>query len=225
MGRFCLLDGIIGGNRLDSPVSRHSLETIELTSKVSYSKYTHESFDEWWYTGGIRPLHLPPMTPTQREPLDRLYHTTKVPRLRTRAQMVLLAAEPGRKVLQMARIVRASEATVLRWLKRDLAEGLEGVHDAPRPGRPSELTEACRAAWLAAVRRRPRSLGFSFSLWTLPRLVDDLAEQTGLRVSDATVRRALKQAGLVRSRPQHRISRPDPEDAVKKSRLKTPALS
>jgi transposase len=163
------------------------------------------------------------MTPTQREQLARLYRTTKVPRLRTRAQMILLAAEQGFKVPQIAAIVRESEATVLRWLKRYLAEGLEGLHDAPRPGRPSELTEAYRAALLAAVRRRPRSLGLPFSLWTLQRLVDYLAERTSIRVSDETVRRALKQAGIVLSRPQHQISSPDPEYALKKRRLKTPA--
>ena len=161
----------------------------------------------------------------QREPLDRFYRTTKVPRLRTRAQMILLAAEQGLKVHQIAVIVRESEATVLRWLKRYLAEGIEGLQDAPRPGRPSELTAAYRAALLAAVRRRPRSLGLPFSLWTLQRLVDYLAEQTGIRVSDETVRRALKEAGIVLSRPQHKISRPDPEYVLKKRRLQRPATS
>jgi transposase len=56
-------------------------------------------------------------------------------------------------------------------------------------------------------------------------LVDYLAEQTGMRVSDETVRRALKHAGIVLSRPQHQISRPDLEYARKKRRLKTPAIS
>jgi transposase len=164
------------------------------------------------------------MTLTQREQLDRLYRTTKVPRLRTRAQMILLAAEQGLKVPQIAAIVRESEATVLRWLKRYLAEGIEGLQDAPRPGRPSEVTEGYRAALLAAVRRRPRSLGLPFSLWTRQRLGDYLAEHTGIRVADETVRRALKQKGLVLSRPQHKISSPDPEDALKKRRWKTPAI-
>jgi transposase len=163
------------------------------------------------------------MTPTPREQLDRLYRTTKVPRLRTRAQMIFLAAEQGLKVPQIAAIVRESEATVLRWLKRYLAEGLEGLHDAPRPGRPSEVTQAYRAALLAAVRRRPRSLGLPFSLWTLQRLVDYLAERTSIRVSDETVRRALKQAGIGLSRPQHKISSPDPEYALTKRRLRKPA--
>lgn len=139
--------------------------------------------------------------------------------------MVLLSAEQGLTVAKIAAIVRESEATVLRWLKRYLAEGLEGLHDAPRPGRPSEVTEAYRAALLAAVRRRPRSLGLPFSLWTLQRLVDYLAEHTSIRVSDETVRRALQQAGIVLSRPQHKISSPDPDYQLKKRRLKIPATS
>jgi len=160
----------------------------------------------------------------QHKELDHLYRTTKAPRLRTRAQMVLLSVEQGLKVRQIAAIVRESTATVLRWLKRYQAEGLNGLHDAPRPGRPSEVTETYRALLLAAVRRRPRSMGLPFSLWTLQRLVDYLAENTGLRVSDETVRRVLKRAGMVLSRPQHQISSPDPEYALKKRRLKRPAI-
>jgi transposase len=161
----------------------------------------------------------------QIEELDHLYRTTKAPRLRTRAQMVFLSAEQRLKIPQIAAIVRESEATVGRWLKRYLAEGLNGLQDAPRPGRPSAVTEAYRTALLAAVRRRPRSLGLPFALWTLQRLVDYLAEKTTIRVSDETVRRALKQAGIVLSRPQHQISSPAPDYQVKKRRLKMRATS
>jgi transposase len=59
-------------------------------------------------------------------------------------------------------------------------------------------------------------------VWTLQRLVEYLAERTGIRVSDETVRRALKRAGIVRSRPQHQISSPDPDDALQKRRLQIP---
>jgi hypothetical protein len=74
----------------------------------------------------MRPIYLPPLTPTPCALLDRLYRTTQAPRLRTRAPLVLRAAEQGLKVPQMALMPRESEATVLRWLKRDRAEGLEG---------------------------------------------------------------------------------------------------
>ena len=170
----------------------------------------------------MQPIYMPPLNDAQRDELDKLYRTTKDPRLRTRAQMILLSAEQRRKVPEIVRIVRESEATVLRWLKRYRAEGVEGLKDAPRGGRPSEVTATYRTELLAAVHRRPRSLNLPFSLWTLQRLVDYLAEQTGVRVSIETVRRRLTKAELVLSRPQHKISSPDPEYEVKKRRLKTP---
>lgn len=111
----------------------------------------------------MRAIQIPAVTPRQTQELDPLYPTTKAPRLRTRAQMILRSAEPGRKVPQMAAIVRESAATVLRWLKRDVAEGLKGLHDAPRPGRPAETPAAYQAELLAAGRRRPRNLPRPFS--------------------------------------------------------------
>ena len=161
------------------------------------------------------------MNSDQQEELDTLYRKTKDPRLRTRAQMVLLSAERELTAQEIAQIVRESHATVLRWLKRYMAEGVEGLKDAPRPGKPSKVTDEYRERLVAAVRRRPRSMGLEFSLWTLQRLADYMAEQTGIRVTDETVRRELKKAGIVLSRPQHTISSPDPEYQVKKRRLRT----
>jgi len=169
----------------------------------------------------MKAFQLPALTGAQRDELDRLYRMTKDPRLRTRAQMVLLAGEQGLAVPGIARIVREAESTVLRWLRRYRAEGAEGLKDAPRPGRPAEVTDAYRAELRMAVRRRPRSLDLPYSLWTLQRLSDYLAEKTSLRVSPETVRRELKKMNIVLSRPQHRISSPDPDYLVKKRRSKT----
>jgi hypothetical protein len=47
-----------------------------------------------------------------------------------------------------------------------------------------------------------------------------MAEQTGIRASDETVRQILKAGEIVLSRPQHKISSPDPEYLGKKRRLK-----
>ena len=88
----------------------------------------------------------------------------------TRAQAILLAAEHGWHAAQIAPIVRMSAISVLRWIKRYNAEGLEGLFDAPRPGKPKKASAAYRARLLEVVRRRPRSLSLEFSLWTLRRL-------------------------------------------------------
>jgi transposase len=103
-----------------------------------------------------------------------------------------------------------------------MAEGIEGLKDEPREGSPAKVTEAYHKQLIEAVRRRPRSLSLPYSMWTLRRLADYMAEETGLRVSYETVRRELRKADIVLSRPQHTISSPDPEYKVKKRRLKTP---
>jgi transposase len=139
--------------------------------------------------------------------------------------MVLLSSEKGLKAEEIAQIVRESDITVLRWLKRYLAEGIEGLKDAPRPGRSVVVTEEYRKRLLEVVRRRPRSLGLEYSMWSLQRLADYLAEETGIRVSSETVRRELAKEGIVFSRPQHTISSPDPDYQVKKRRLKMPETS
>ena len=130
--------------------------------------------------------------------------------------MVLLAAERRMTASEIAEIVRASEETVRRRLKRYLAEGIEGLRDVPHPGAPRKVTAEYRELLMEAVRRRPRSLGLPYSLWTLRRLADYMAEQTGIRVEYETVRLHLKVAGIVLSRPQHTITSPDPEYALKK---------
>ncbi len=72
---------------------------------------------------------------------------------------------------------------------------------------------------MQTVRQRPRALGQPYSLWTLQRLADYMAEATGIRVEAATLRLHLKAAGIGLSRPQPKISSPDPAYAVKKRRL------
>ena len=134
--------------------------------------------------------------------------------------MVLLSAEKKLTADEIADIVRESSVTVLRWLHRYIAEGIQGLLDAPRSGRSSILTNKFRERLLEVVRRRPRSLELEFSMWTLQRLADFMAEDTGTRVSTETIRRALAKEDIVFSRPQHTISSPDPEYQVKKRRLK-----
>jgi len=143
--------------------------------------------------------------------LDELYHTTKDVRLRTRAQIVLLAGEKRLVPSEIAAIVRGSEHTVRRWLKRYMTEGIEGLKDAPRSGAPPKVTAEYEAELVRVVRLRPRSLGLEFSLWTLQRLADYMAEETGIRLHAETVRDYLAKHDIVLSRPQHKISSPDPE--------------
>lgn len=170
----------------------------------------------------MKPIKIAPLSEEQAKELETLYRTTRDARLRTRAQMVLLSAEKGLVAQEIGEIVRESDQTVRIWLKRYRAEGIEGLRDAPRPGTPKKVTAEYKEKLISVVRRRPRSLEQPFSMWTLQRLADYMAEETGIRVDQETVRLHLKPAGIVLSRPQHKVSSPDPEYEVKKRRLKKP---
>jgi transposase len=91
--------------------------------------------------------------------------------------------------------------------------------DAPRAGRSSVLTDEFRKRLLEVVRRRPRSLTLEYSMWTLQRLADFMAEDAGIRVSTETIQRALAREDIVFSRPQHTISSPDLEYQVRKKTI------
>jgi hypothetical protein len=108
-----------------------------------------------------QPLEIAPLTAKEIEDLDTLYRTTKDVRLRTRAQIILLAGERRMKAPEIAKMVRTDDQTVRNWFKRWTTEGIEGLKDRPMPERPGivKVSRAYKEQVLLAVRRRPRALG------------------------------------------------------------------
>lgn len=69
--------------------------------------------------------------------LDQVYRVTNSADLRTRCQIILLSHE-GSSTSQIATLVRFREETVLRWIDRLETEGVAGLEDRPRAGRPPQ---------------------------------------------------------------------------------------
>jgi hypothetical protein len=63
----------------------------------------------------FKPLEIPPLTAEELEALEKLYRTTKEVRLRTRAQIVLLAGEQRMIAPAIAKIVRENDQTIRNW--------------------------------------------------------------------------------------------------------------
>src|SRR5580692_1313206 len=123
-----------------------------------------------------KPVEIPVLTTEEVNTLENLYRTTKDVRLRTRVQIILLAGEQRMTAPSIAKIVRENDQTVRNWFQHWRAEGIEGLKDRPMPGAPSKITKAYEEQLLFVVRRRPRSLGQPYSMWTLQRLADYMAE-------------------------------------------------
>lgn len=64
-------------------------------------------------------------------------------RERERAHAVLLSAK-GYSLDQLADILEADRGTISHWLDDWQAHGVEGLSDAPKPGRPCKLDDNAR---------------------------------------------------------------------------------
>jgi transposase len=84
--------------------------------------------------------------------LERLHRRTDDANLRSRCDMILLSNE-GLSPPEIAERVRFSCHTVVRYIKRYKAEGLDGLFTKPRSRRPRRVTREHEARLLAAVEQ------------------------------------------------------------------------
>lgn len=132
--------------------------------------------------------------------LQEMYRTTRCPRTRVRVQMVLLSRR-GYPVAEIARITRRSDDTVRYWLHRFLREGCPGGWEAPRSGRPPQITPAIELCLREAVVRSPREYGLARPNWTAALLRTVIQRRFQRAVSAECVRQHLHRVGGVCRRP------------------------
>src|SRR5690554_6759179 len=77
-----------------------------------------------------------------------------VGRVAERIRMILLSSR-GYSVPEIARIFECEEATVREWIRRYEAEGLPGLKDRPRSGRPPRAHAAAQESLRRTVRAGP----------------------------------------------------------------------
>ncbi len=151
------------------------------------------------------PLRLE-LTPEARAQVRVAFDTTRDAETRVRYQMVLLA-DDGLTVPQIAPIVQRSDATVQRVLHRYRAGGLAAVPYQPIPGAAPAVPPAWEAELRRVIELDPHEAGVPRSLWTTGLLSRYLAEQTGHAASDETVRRYLHRYDYVCKRPKWTLKR------------------
>jgi transposase len=154
------------------------------------------------------------LTPEQVRELKR-FARREVGRVAERAFMVLLASR-GLSAPEVARLLDDHPDTVRHWLQRYQAEGLEGLRDRPRSGRPPKAGADARAQIRQLLQTSPAEQGYPHNGWTVPLLVHHLQIALGLILSTTTVRRLLHALSYVWRRAKLGPPRmPDPEAAAK----------
>src|SRR6202162_911971 len=101
-----------------------------------------------------RPKAALVLSPEQRAQLESMASSRSLPAgLVTRVRIVLLSAA-GKMNQQIARQLGLTNATVGKWRRRFLEQGVAGLHDELRPGRPRPIRMTAWRSWCAR-RWRP----------------------------------------------------------------------
>ena len=166
-------------------------------------------------------IHLRPLTEQEQITLERLTHARTAPARQVERAQIIWQAQQGRTVTDIAQHLHRNVQTVRHWLKCFQAQGLPGLEDRPRSGKPPTYTPEQHAQVIAAALTDPQTLGLPFACWTLDRLVAYLIEDKAIAIKRSRISELLIQEGL-RWRTQETWfgERVDPDFAKKRGILK-----
>ncbi|TPG33345.1 IS630 family transposase [Roseomonas nepalensis] len=133
---------------------------------------------------------------------------------RTATRMLAVAhALDGLSRAEAARLVGLERQALRDAVVRFNAEGLEGLRDRPKPGRPSALSEAEQAVLVATILRGPDLEHDGGAEWTLPMLCRWIEGRFDKRLHPASLSRVVR--GLDLSRQKTRPRHPEADEAAK----------
>jgi transposase len=141
-----------------------------------------------------------------------------VGRMALRAHMVLLCGR-GYTIPQIAEIYDCGEDVVRTWVHRYQVQGVAGLADEPRSGRPPKDRLAAEIVATQASQP-PDCSGHARAYWTVATLTAFLLSRFRLALSRSSVRRYLKAKGWRWARPRLAPARKrDPEAPAKLAAL------
>lgn len=109
----------------------------------------------------------------------------------------------GYKLEEVADLHDISLSTVYNHYNRFKTEGIQGLPDKPKSGRPYKATPAYIALLEKTLEIDPHSIGYAFTIWTQARLRRYLHEQTSIQLSRSRFQDLMQRLGYRYRRPKH----------------------
>jgi transposase len=152
-------------------------------------------------------------------------HARREPNRRAALRMLAVAnALEGMSRAEAARLAGMERQALRDAVARYNAEGLAGLRDRPKPGRPPRLSEGEQAALAARVFRDPDPEKDGVSAWTRADLCRWLEERFEKRFHPSSLSRVLRRLELSRqkTRPVHPRADPAAQERFRKKGCATP---
>jgi transposase len=172
------------------------------------------------------PLRARMIVGGERAAIEQLARSRTAPARAVERARIVLLSRLGDGVEEIAEKLGVCPATVRLWLNRFNRQGIEGLADRPRSGRPAVYRPEQVGEVVATSLTDPQALGLPFASWTLDRLAAYLAEEKNLPIKRSRIGEILTAEGL-RWREQETWfgERVDPEFAAKRGRSSRPTRS
>lgn len=155
----------------------------------------------------------------EKQLLDELRGSRTAPVRDVQRAQILWRYHAGEKVSQIARALRTTRPSVLKWIGKALQMGVKaGIKDTPHKPREAVITDDAKAWVVHLACSKPKDLGHAAELWTrsaLARHVREQAAEAGFpalaKAGKATVQRILAAQALQPHKVRYYLERRDPE--------------
>ena len=170
-----------------------------------------------------RLLRLHPSTYQRLARLSKEAERDGAYRVAKRLRAVVLNSE-GHTSGELAEILPAPRSKVSEWLQRYQIDGIDGLLEGYRSGRPSELSEKQQQQLGDILDSGPVAYGLDSGIWTSPMIAWVIEEEFSVQYHPGHVRKLLHAWGFSVQRPRRVLARADAEAQDQWHRRTYPAL-
>lgn len=121
--------------------------------------------------------------------------------IRIAACLLLLS---GWKSTQVAELFGLTRWSVVKWIRKANMEGLEGIEDRVRPGRPSQFDNALKKGLDKALSRSPKEFGIQRVRWDGVVVAEYLKRFHGIEIHVRHAQRWIRKLGYSLRQPIYR---------------------
>jgi len=131
--------------------------------------------------------------------LDGVYRSERDARVRERILLIIRVSSDKQHIESVARELHRARSWAYKWHKRYRDEGMEGLRDRPRSGKPSAIPKE-------EMDKIKQELSDSSTGWDFRQVMDLIQKRTGVKYHEVHIRRLLHKWGFSPKVPQKRFA-------------------
>jgi transposase len=93
----------------------------------------------------------------------------------------------GKDAKYLQEVYSTSHKSICNWVHRYNAQGINGLKDRPRSGRPSRLNDSQMAELKRILQTIPSHYGYDSPTWTGPLLIDFIKQKYSIKYRQAQI--------------------------------------